>query len=66
MSAYAPLHSRPSQMLPPIPVNTRALAEFSRKLSDGLRELEDYHGVVAKLGPSEFRKSWQPKPNKPR
>ncbi|QDS99997.1 hypothetical protein HG15A2_33330 [Adhaeretor mobilis] len=53
-------------MLPPIPVNTEALAEFGHKLSESLHELEDHHGVVAKLGPSEFRKSWQPKPNKPR
>lgn len=70
MSAYAPLESRPNpnlgQMLPPIPVNTRALAEFSKDLGVGLHELELQFKAKEKVGPSAFRKAWRPKPNRPR
>lgn len=70
MSAYAPLDSRSNpnlgQMLPPIPVNTQALAEFSDKLDGALQELELRFKAKEKVGPSAFRKAWKPKPNRPR
>ncbi|MEQ8208627.1 MAG: hypothetical protein RH917_02250 [Lacipirellulaceae bacterium] len=70
MSAYAPLDSRPNrnlgQMLPPLPVSTQALAEFSDTLDSALHTLEQQFKAKEKVGPGAFRKAWKPKPNRPR